>query len=337
MQDLGDAGRSAAAIDADDINLGSMEVVGDARRRITGKTNVLLIKGCLGDDGHFSIDIAQDLDRQQQLPMLAEGLEEDDINPGIDQGGQLFREGAAGFGLRNLPKWINANAERTDGSGDIDVVAAAFGNRQPRQFDAAPIECLNFTRAPGVGQLVAVGAKSIGLDQIGASGDISFVDGEHNFRRIDIHGIKAGIGARMRFLVQHGAHGAIGKDRRRLFEAFAKCQLAHARILAAFESAQVYQITGAHCIARASLAGLTAANRLVYHSRRCVYRRCSRWRLDHLARSGVGQSADLAYCGARLAFPGVRSGAVRCSSSVARSITCRYGCRSPWQSCWHPR
>ena len=80
------------------------------------------------------------------------------------------------------------------------------------KFDPGLIDLRQLVFQPVVRQLVAVGAKSVGLDDLRAGFDISAVDLGHQGGLLQVQGVEALVetGAAG---VQHGAHRAITQQR----------------------------------------------------------------------------------------------------------------------------
>ena len=161
-------------------------------------------------------------DRQHKLFVFAEGLELNRVNIGADQGKKLLSVSRFRFLLRKTSVGINAHTQGSDRTGDVDIIAFALGGGQTRQFNTALIVKLNIRRSACARQLETICAESIGFDHVCAGGDIRFVDGEHEIRVFDIHGIEASISARMGFMMQHRTHRAVSQDRPAAPQSFTK-------------------------------------------------------------------------------------------------------------------
>ncbi len=150
-----------------------------------------------------------------QLVQVAEGLEDEQIGAGFSTGPDLLGEGLAGLLGLDAAKGRQAHAQRADIAGD----AARRGRRRmtARRASSTPraVDLANLVFQAVQGQLEAVGAKGVGLDDLGAGFDVQ----RGGYRRPEPAGCRLSWSKHWSKpkprALSMGAHGAIAEERRR--------------------------------------------------------------------------------------------------------------------------
>jgi hypothetical protein len=119
-----------------------------------------------GEHGHDreARDALDGLDRGGQLVQVEEGLDHEEVDAAAVEELRLLGEEGTALGL------VESFSERADRAGDIDVVARDL-TRLPGQLDACLVDRGDFFFEEPGAQLVPVGAKRVGLDQLRPGGD----------------------------------------------------------------------------------------------------------------------------------------------------------------------
>ena len=111
---------------------------------------------------------------------------------------------------------LHAEAERSNGAGDQNFARGGFACFAG-DFHAAGIEALHFVGETERGELEAVCAESVGLDDLRARFDVSLMHAEDGLGFRGVEFIEAAL--RADGFVQHRAHRAI-RDEDRIFQPF---------------------------------------------------------------------------------------------------------------------
>ena len=168
-----------------------------------------------GEHGHDrqARDTLDGLDRGGQLVQVEEGLDHEEVDTAAVEERRLLAEDGPTLGLVEATEL----AERADGAGDVDVAARDLP-RLPCQLHARLVDRGDLVLEEAGAQLVPVGTKCVGLDQLRAGGDEARVQGDDALWRSDVRLLGAAqTGHRARD--QH-AHAAVGNDGRPLFKPF---------------------------------------------------------------------------------------------------------------------
>ena len=155
-------------------------------------------------------------ERLAHLFQVAEGFEDDQVHPALKQRLDLLAENAAGLKKGDEADRLDRLAERPNRAG--------HDHRQPDHFAhfarylrAAAVDLLYFVGKVVGGELEAVRAVGVGLDNLGAGLDVCFVHSPHHIGRGQVQLVEAGIGGRAH-RIEHCAHRAIADYGRRLSE-----------------------------------------------------------------------------------------------------------------------
>ena len=144
--------------------------------------------------------------RLAQFVQVAEGLEDQQIDAGFEQGIDLFAEGGARFGEGGGSERLDAHVERSHGAGDERAVGRLAGQAHAGQVDGLQLfgEAERAQTLPG-------GAEGVGFQDLGAGFDVLLMDLANHVGRGEVQLVEAAVdedAAR----VEHGTHGAIGHD-----------------------------------------------------------------------------------------------------------------------------
>ncbi len=155
------------------------------------------------------------VDRGDQLVEIAESFQNKKIHAALFEcGGLLAEDGLHFFGGWMLH--LLADSERADGAGEENFVARGFAcfagdfHTTMNQLRGAVVEA-------GGGELITIGAESVGLEDLRAGVEIGLMDAEYGFglRRVQLFEAALRAGE----FVEHRAHGAIG-DEDRVLQSF---------------------------------------------------------------------------------------------------------------------
>ncbi len=136
-----------------------------------------------GHRGHHRqvADLAGGRDGFAQLVQVAEGLQDQQIRPGLGQGRDLLGEGLAGLLGLDAAERRQAHPQRADVAGHQHLPEGR--HRHPaRQLHPGPVDLGDLVLQAVRGQLVAVGAEGVGLDDLRPGLDVRAVDLRHQRR-----------------------------------------------------------------------------------------------------------------------------------------------------------
>ncbi len=179
---------------------------------------VVLPEGHLADRGEFRRDRPRGFQRQQHFGQVGEGLEQDQIDPGLRQPADLLGEDGAGVLLLEPSIRLHADAQRTDRTSDVNVVSV---RRRARQLDPGADDRRLLVFQPELRQLEAVRAEGVRLDDLRARLDVSPVNLADQLRVDQVLAVEALVHARAA-RVQQRAHRAVGEQRTPLADLFEK-------------------------------------------------------------------------------------------------------------------
>ena len=120
-------------------------------------------------------------------------------------------EGGERFGLADRAERQKVLAERPDGAEDEHVAPHGLAN-VARESHSRPIHVAHSPLEPVERELEAVRAERVGLQQVGAGGDVLLVDALDDLRVVEVQDVEARV-ERHAPGVEHRAHGAVGEER----------------------------------------------------------------------------------------------------------------------------
>ena len=147
---------------------------GDSRERLGA-----LVEGQRGDDRQAG-DAAHGLDRGLELLQDVERLDHEQVDAAPVEDPGLLREDLGALLGRNREV-----AERADRAGDEDVSARDLA-RLAGELDAGAVDPLQLVVEVEAGQLAAVGAERVRLDQVGAGADEARVQRDDALGRLEV-------------------------------------------------------------------------------------------------------------------------------------------------------
>ena len=144
--------------------------------------------------------------RLAQFIEVAESLEDQQIDPGFEQGIDLFAESGARFGEGSRSQRFDAHVERAHGAGDERAVGRLAGQPHAGQIDGLQLfgEAERAQTLPG-------GAERVGFQDLGARLGVLLMDLANHVRRGEVELIEAAIDEHAA-RVEHGTHRAIGHN-----------------------------------------------------------------------------------------------------------------------------
>ena len=116
--------------------------------------------------------IARGDDGFAQFVQIAEGLEDQEIDAGFQQGIDLLAEGGARFGEGGGSERLDAHAQGPDGAGHEGAVLGGLA----RQAHAGAVDRLQLLGHAERGQARPAGAEGVGLEDLGAGLDVFLVN-----------------------------------------------------------------------------------------------------------------------------------------------------------------
>ncbi len=175
--------------------------------RAVGQVAVV-VDGDLGDDGHLVAGgLARGEDGLAQLVEVGEGLEDQQVDAGLEQRLDLLAEDGARLGEGGGTERLDADAQRSDRAGH----EGRLSGRLARQAHAGLVDGLQLLGEAEGGQARAVGAEGVGLEDLRAGLDVLLVDFLHQGGRGEVELVEAAVDEDA-LAVQHGPHGAVGHE-----------------------------------------------------------------------------------------------------------------------------
>ena len=184
---------AAAAVYAGYVYVQLGETAGHVGGRIAQYGHVVAGEGDLRYKGHVGRYAARCANGCLHFAEIAQGLDDDQIDPlyvvGIDQSGNLFGEGLDGLGHADPAQRRHMHPKRTDRARQQHRAEAAGDGAAGHRHGSA-IDGAHLLFQPVFGQLKAVGAEAVRLQDVGAGGDVITMNVGDNGRLRDVQGIK---------------------------------------------------------------------------------------------------------------------------------------------------
>ena len=160
----------------------------------------------LRDDHHLGAGgFARGENRFADFVDVAKRFEHQQIDAGFHQRVDLLAKNRAGFFETGRTERLQANSQRSDGSGDEGLIASGFaGDAHAGMIDQADLFC-----KPESGQALAIRAEGVGFENLGARFDVLLMNVAHQRGERKIQLVIAAIDENA-FGIKHGPHGAIG-------------------------------------------------------------------------------------------------------------------------------
>ena len=166
--------RADTAVHADHVGAAR----GQGRPELLGRRAVEAVAVFLGRhqrDDRQRARRAGGLDRGGGLVPVAERLENQQVHATLDQGRGLLAEVLAGLVDAGLAPGLDAHAQRADGPGHVGGVAGHLA----RQPGARPVDLAHLVAEPEPAQLHPRGPEGVGLEDVGAGGEVLAVHADH--------------------------------------------------------------------------------------------------------------------------------------------------------------
>ena len=182
--DLVELGGADAAVGADDLGAGGDEAGGDDLRSEAVAGDAVAGEDLLGDNRNRRGDAPRLTDGELELDDGREGLEEKDIDAGVDEDLNLFGESPERAQPVGLGGDRKAAAGRSDGAGDVGAIASGGAG----ELDAGAVDLDHPIAVAVAGERQTIGAKSVGLENLGAGVDVLAVNAlyELGLREIEL-------------------------------------------------------------------------------------------------------------------------------------------------------
>ena len=149
--------------------------------------------------------------REPELAEIREGLGDEAVHPAFEQGLGLLAEGGDRLGLADRSERQEVLAERPDGAEHQHVAPHGLAN-VAREPHPRPVDLAHPALEPVDGELEAVGAERVGLQEVGAGGDVLLVNPLDGLRVVEVQHVEAGVEGHPPG-VEHRAHGPVGEER----------------------------------------------------------------------------------------------------------------------------
>ena len=147
------------------------------------------------------------LDRRSGLVPVAERLEDQQVHAALDQGFGLLAEVLARLVDAGLAPGLDAHAQRTDGAGHVGGVAGHLA----RQPGAGAVDLAHLVAEPEPAQLHPRGPEGVGLEDVGAGGEVLAVHAGHQVGLRQVQRFEAAVDEDAP-PVQHRAHRAVADE-----------------------------------------------------------------------------------------------------------------------------
>ena len=178
--------------------------------RASRERHGLVGEGHLRDDGEVG-DRADRFDRVRDLREVRDRLDDERVDAALEEPLRLLAKRGARLLRRHAPERRQVLAERADGPEDEDVAPRRLA-RVAGDTHAPAVDLPHLAREPVQRELEAIGAKGVGLDQVGAHRDVVGVDRLDEPRVVQVEDVKAGV-ERHPARVEHRAHRAVAEER----------------------------------------------------------------------------------------------------------------------------
>jgi hypothetical protein len=139
-----------------------------------------------------------------QFVQVGKGLQDQEVDTGLEQRVDLFAKGRPRFGERRGTERFDAHAQRPNRAGHKDAVLGRFA----RQTDRRLIDGFQFLRDSESGQPHPAGAVGVGFENLRAGFGVLQVNLAHHVGLRQVQLVEAPVDEHTA-RVQHGAHGAI--------------------------------------------------------------------------------------------------------------------------------
>lgn len=171
-------------------------------------SGTVLPEGHLSDQREARGHRASREDGLTDLGQAAEGLQQDEIDPRLGERGDLLGERRPGLVDADAAEGHEVAAQRPHRAGD-EGRGAHSAARLAGQGHPGPVDLCHPVAQAVLGQLEAIGAEGVGLEQLRSGLQMTTMNSRRQLRRAEVDGVEA-IVERDALGVEHRAHGTIG-------------------------------------------------------------------------------------------------------------------------------
>ncbi len=207
--DTEDALRPHAAVGPDHIRAQILQRARHLDRRLSPGGAAVLIKSRLRDHRQVA-HLVHGLQGDAQHVQIRKGLQNEQVHPAIDKACRLLAIEGARLISADLTERRQRAAERADRACDKSRAAGDVA-RIARDASTLSVDLAHLPLAPVGGQLGAVGAKGIGLDDLGARRQIIHVHALDQVGVSDVDSVIA-LAGQDAAGIKLGAHGTVAQD-----------------------------------------------------------------------------------------------------------------------------
>ena len=198
--------RPDAAVQPDDLRAEALERRHERLRRRAVEAVAILFGGDLRDDRQIA-DAPHGANRGADLVHVAERLEHEQVDAPFEQRARLLTEELLRLVDAGLAPRLDADAERADRAGDIDLVA----RRVPRQLRSLQVDRVHLVGQPERAELDPVRAERVRLDHVGPGADVGVVHLADQIRFLDVQFVERAVQENA-LRVQHRPHRAVADE-----------------------------------------------------------------------------------------------------------------------------
>ena len=195
--------RSLGAVGPDDVGPRVAQAPAHLERRQPVDEPPLFAEGYLRDDGPAVHRAGRD-ECLLDLLEAVEGLEDQEVDPFLEQRGDLFEEEPAQRGAPFFRQSSDHQPRRADGAGHPRFAP----RRLARQTHSRPVDRPDLVLRPVAFEALGVGAEGVGLQDLGARGHVVAVDVEDQVGAGEVCLVE-GAGDEVAALVELRPHGAV--------------------------------------------------------------------------------------------------------------------------------
>ncbi len=209
LEDPQQLGRPAGAVGADDVGAGDRQRRRHLGRAVAQQAAIVAGVGHRGQDRQIA-HLARRFHGQDQLAQVGVGLEDQQVDSGIDQGGNRAPVGGDRLFRADASVRRQSDAERAEAAADPHRLARLDG--LTRQADGGPDDLLQAVLQAVRRQLVRVGPEGVRLEDFGAGPQVAKMDVDHELGPGAAQVVETGAD-RQTAGMQHRSHGPVGESR----------------------------------------------------------------------------------------------------------------------------
>ena len=198
--------RTDGTVDADHRRAALLEL----RRELLGRRAVERVAVLLGRHLRDDRDVRHaphGIDRRADFVQIAERLEDEEIDAAVGKRLRLLAEIVARLVDAGLAPRLDADAERSDGAGDVRLLARSV----PRDFRRLLVDRVQPIGEAERSELDAVRAERVGLDDVGARADVLLVHFSDQVRLRQVQRVEALVDEDA-LRIEHRPHRAVAHE-----------------------------------------------------------------------------------------------------------------------------